>query len=118
MLIIHEMGQSEKLWTVIAAPKQFNSCLRNWPGLFWIITKLNSIVQGWFGYFKHSHRYTFERLDRWIRVRLRSILRRRAGLKGRGRGRDHQRWTNNFFAEQGLYSLQQAHVLACQSCRR
>lgn len=83
-----------------------------------IITDLNRILRGWFGYFKHSHRYTFERLDRWIRVRLRSILRRRAGLRGRGRGQDHIRWPNDFFAEQGLISLQAAHALACQSCRR
>jgi RNA-directed DNA polymerase len=83
-----------------------------------IITDLNLILQGWFGYFKHSHRFTFERLDRWIRVRLRSILRRRAKLRGRSRGNDHVRWPNNFFAECGLFSLQQAHAQACQSCRR
>jgi RNA-directed DNA polymerase len=33
-----------------------------------IIADLNRILRGWFGYFKHSHRFTFERLDRWIRV--------------------------------------------------
>ena len=83
-----------------------------------IIADLNPILWGWFGYFKHSHRYTFERLDRWIRARLRSILRRRAGLRGRGRGQDHVRWPNRFFAEQGLCSLKVAHALACQSSRR
>lgn len=83
-----------------------------------IIADLNPILRGWFGYFKHSHRFTFERLDRWLRVRLRSILRRRIGLRGRGRGQDHHRWPNNFFAEHGLYSLQRAHAQACQSCRR
>jgi len=83
-----------------------------------IIACLNPMLRGWFGYFKHSHRFTFERLDRWIRVRLRGILRRRAGLRGRGRGQDHVRWPNRFFAKQGLYSLQKAHALACQSCRR
>lgn len=83
-----------------------------------IIAELNRVLKGWFGYFKHSHRFTFERLDRWIRVRLRSILRRRAGLRGGGRGNDHVRWPNRFFAEQGLYSLQKAHAQACQSSRR
>jgi RNA-directed DNA polymerase len=76
---------------------------------------VNRATQGWFEYFKHSHRYTFEPLDRMIRVRLRSILRRRNGGKGRGRGHDHKRWTNNFFAEQGLYSLVTAHAMARQS---
>ncbi len=83
-----------------------------------IIADLNPVLWGWFGYFKHSHRFTFERLDRFIRVRLRSLLRKRAGRKGRGRGNDHQRWPNRFFAEQGLISLQRAHAVARQSCRR
>jgi len=83
-----------------------------------IITRLNSVLRGWFGYFKHSHRFVFERLDRWIRVRLRSILRRRSGRRGRSRGGDNVRWPIHFFAGQGLYSLQEAHVQARQSCRR
>ncbi len=83
-----------------------------------VIARLNPILRGWFGYFKHSHRFTFERLDRWIRVRLRSLLRRRSGRKGRGRGDDHRRWPNQFFADHGLISLQRAHALARQSCRR
>ena len=83
-----------------------------------IIITLNSMLRGWFEYFKHSHRYIFERLDRWVRVRLRSVLRRRLKLRGRSRGQDHVRWPNRFFADQGLFSLKAAHALACQSCRR
>ena len=45
------------------------------------------------------------RIDGWVRSRLRSILRTRAGRKGRGRGADHHRWKNAFFAEQGLFGL-------------
>ena len=80
-----------------------------------IIANVNRSAQGWFGYFKHSHRYTFERLDRLLRTRLRSILRRRSGRRGRGRGADHQRWPNSFFAEQGLFSLVAAHAQLRQS---
>ena len=47
-------------------------------------------------------------LDGWVRGRLRGILRKRAKLKGRGRGRDHQRWPNRYFAEVGLFSLENA----------
>jgi RNA-directed DNA polymerase len=83
-----------------------------------IIARLNPRLRGWFEYFKHSHRYTFERLDGWIRMRLRSILRNRQGKTGCGRGSDHQRWPNAFFAERGLYSLQAAHALARQSSLR
>lgn len=83
-----------------------------------IITSLNRSLKGWFEYYKHSHWTTFKPLDGWIRMRLRSILRRRRHRKGRGRGRDHQRWPNAFFAERGLFSLVAAHAEARQSCRR
>jgi RNA-directed DNA polymerase len=83
-----------------------------------IINDLTPRLRGWFEYFKHSHRYTFRNLDGWIRMRLRSILRKRLGKQGRGRGSDHHRWPNKFFAERGLYSLKAAHALACQSSSR
>jgi RNA-directed DNA polymerase len=83
-----------------------------------IIARLTPTLRGWFEYFKHSHPTTFPRLDGRIRMRLRSILRKRIGLKGRGRGSDHQRWPNAFFAGQGLYSLKTAHDLARQSSSR
>jgi RNA-directed DNA polymerase len=79
------------------------------------IQGLNRTLQGWFQYFKHSYRRTFPRLDGWIRMRLRSILRHRVGRRGRGRGADHQRWPNAYFADLGLFNLTQAHRLVCQS---
>src|SRR6516165_11196957 len=75
-----------------------------------IIGSLNPTLRGWFEYFKHSYRTTFQDSDGWIRMRLRSILRRRQKKRGRGRGSDHQRWPNAFFAAQGLYSLVAAHA--------
>lgn len=83
-----------------------------------IVTGLTPRLRGWFEYFKHSYRTTFPYLDGWIRMRLRSILRKRRGGKGRGRGSDHQRWPNAFFAEQGLYSLKEAHAMVCQPSSR
>jgi RNA-directed DNA polymerase len=83
-----------------------------------IIVDINRTARGWFEYFKHSRRATFPRLDGWIRMRLRSILRRRSGRRGRGRGTDHQRWPNAHFAERGLFDLTTAHDLASQSARR
>lgn len=83
-----------------------------------IIARLNPTLRGWFEYFKHSHKWTFERLDGWIRMRLRSILRKRMKKAGRGRGTDHQRWPNAFFADHGLFSLKAAHELASQSSKR
>jgi RNA-directed DNA polymerase len=83
-----------------------------------IIAKLNETLRGWFEYFKHSHRWTFPRLDQWIRMRLRSILRKRLGKAGRGRGSDHQSWPNAHFAKRGLFNLSEAHALARQSLTR
>jgi RNA-directed DNA polymerase len=83
-----------------------------------IIADLNRTLRGWFEYFKHSHRTTFPALDGWLRMRLRSILRKRHGRQGRGRGADHQRWPNAYFAGQGLFCLTTAHALACQTSSR
>jgi RNA-directed DNA polymerase len=83
-----------------------------------IILDVNRTLGGWFEYFKHSHYTTFAPLDGWIRMRLRSILRRRHGGSGRGQGCDHVRWPNAFFAEHRLFFLTTAYRLACQSARR
>jgi RNA-directed DNA polymerase len=83
-----------------------------------IIVDVNRILRGWFAYFQHSHRWTLERLDAWVRQRLRAILRKRRKLRGVANGGDFRRWPNAFFAEQGLFSLVTAHASACQSSRR
>jgi RNA-directed DNA polymerase len=90
----------------------------NGRSLSCIIANVNRTLHGWFEYFQHSHRSAFPHLDSWVRMRLRSILRKRHKLKGRGRGRDHQRWPNAFFAQHGLLSLTVAHATARQSSQR
>ena len=60
------------------------------------------------------HGVAFEPIDKWVRMRLRSILRKRQGRRGRGRGRDHQRWPNAFFVAQGLFTLSAASAAARQ----
>lgn len=83
-----------------------------------IIANLNRTLRGWFEYFKHCWWKTFSSIDCWIRMRLRSILRKRAGRKGRGRGLDHHRYPNSFFAELGLFNLTAAHARECQPSLR
>ena len=85
-----------------------------------IIADLNRTLGGWFEYFKHSYHPTFRMEDGWIRRRLRSILRKRSRRKGsaKAHGADQSRWPNAYFAELGLFSLQEAHALARQSSRR
>jgi RNA-directed DNA polymerase len=87
----------------------------NGHSLMTIIGRLNATLQGWFGYFRHCFWNVYTDLDSWTRGRLRSILRKRAGRKGRGRGADHQRWPNAYFADHGLFSLQMAHGRLHQS---
>lgn len=83
-----------------------------------IIDNVNCTLRGWFNYFKHSHRRTFAPLDGWVRMRLRSILRKRRGRRGRGGGNDHRRWPNAYFAAHGLFSLATARAAIGQSsCR-
>jgi len=113
-----ELGQR---WPRQKSLKKFKDALRaktkrtNGQSLQAIIVNVNRRAGGWFGYFQHSHRYTFEPLDRLIRTRLRSILRKRSGRCGRGRGTDHRRWPNAFFAEHGLFSFVAAHAQSRQS---
>lgn len=80
-----------------------------------ICEDLNRTLRGWFGYFKHSKANTFESVDGYTRGRLRSILRKRMAKSGHGRGFDHHRWPNAYFSTMGLFSLRQAHQVACQS---
>ena len=88
-------------------------------GMQCIVKRVNPILKGWFTYFQHSRYHNvFCDLDSWLRMRLRSILRKRAGRKGRGRGADNQRWPNRYFAELGLFNLKTARAKAAQSSRR
>jgi len=81
------------------------------------IARINPVLRGWYGYFKHARKGSLREVDGWVRMRLRSILRRRQHRRGRGRGADHQRWPNAFFAKAGLFSLDEAQHLARQSMK-
>lgn len=83
-----------------------------------IISDLNVTLRGWYEYFKHSWKSIFSRLDGYIRQWLRSSLRKRYCGEGRGRGLEHFRYPNAFFAEQGLMSLAETRTRACQSLTR
>jgi len=70
-----------------------------------IIRRVNQVVHGWGNFFRGCAETGLRPIDGWIRMRLRSILRLRAGRHGRGRGKDHQRWPNSFFQAEGLWTL-------------
>ena len=78
-----------------------------------IVADLNPLMRGWFGYFKHARPRIFSILDGFVRRRLRAILRKQDRRPSMGRSEaDHRRWTNAFFAEQGLFTLLAAHEAA------
>ena len=107
-------------WPRRSSLKKFRATIRSktprqsGKSLSAIIADVNQTVHGWYGYFKHSRRWVFRELDKWIRMRLRSILRKRRKRRGRGRGSDHQRWPNAFFDAQRLFSMLTAHARDCQ----
>lgn len=97
-------------WPREKSVKRFKETLREHTGrsngdsMGEIIQRLNRRLKGWAQYFRGGQGNTYEALDGWLRMRLRCILRRRAGRKGRGRP-DHRNYTNAYFVELGLISL-------------
>jgi RNA-directed DNA polymerase len=74
-----------------------------------VTERLNPILRGWFGYFRRcSSAGSLRVIDGYVRSRLRAILRRRSGRRGRSRGADHQHWPNRYFHELGLLCLEHA----------
>jgi RNA-directed DNA polymerase len=83
-----------------------------------IVADLNRTLKSWFAYFKHVHPSELGEIDQWLRMRLRSILRKRRGGRGRGRGKDHHRWPNRYFTGLGLFCLLDAKVTETASLRQ
>ena len=85
-----------------------------------IIASVNQTTRGWFEYFKHtSYTTVFRSLDGLTRRRLRRmLLKRHRRHDHNGRGLAHYRWPNAYFAEQGLFSMEAAHVRLRQSAGR
>lgn len=79
------------------------------------IKRLNPTLRGWWGYFRHCERWVHEKLDGWIRRRLRAMLQRFAKKRGTGAGFANARWPNAFFADAGLFSLTAAWTGANRS---
>lgn len=113
--------ENGKRWPRQKSTNKFREKIRqktkraNGNSLNQIVAEINPIIRGWFEYFKHSIKWTLEAQDKWIRMRLRSILRKRKGGRGKGRGSDHLKWKNAYFAELGLFSMATARALIVQS---
>lgn len=71
-----------------------------------LVTQINPILRGWHQYFRDSLPSGLEDQDRWLRRRLRALLRKWEKRPAFGRSQeDHRRWPNRWFATQGLFSL-------------
>lgn len=76
-----------------------------------VIGVLKPILTGWYAYFKNvkNSPKVFNSLDGFVRRRLRSILAKFHKKKGSHRNLDNFKYTNKFFQDLGLFSLQNAH---------
>jgi len=70
-----------------------------------IVSRLNRSLRGWRGYFNHGVRNVPERLDQMVRRRLRLLLLKRRGKRGRPNKKVNQLWPNAYFDKLGLWRL-------------
>jgi RNA-directed DNA polymerase len=107
-----------KHWPKTASQQHFRRTIKaktrrsNGDSLATIIATINPVIRGWYGYYKHGPRRTYDSLDGYVRMRLRSILRQRRGGTGPGRGLDHYRWPNAYFTAHGLFTMTAARKAA------
>ncbi len=111
---IHEIKSLRKLRETIK-PKTRRT---NRKSMEAIAADINRTLKGWYGYFRNAKTSQLGEIDGWIRMRMRSILRKRNRLKGRGRGRDHQRWPNRYFMKLGLFCLLEAQATEIASLQK
>ena len=83
-----------------------------------ILAQLNPLLRGWSEYFKQCRRKELEELNRFVRQRLRGVLRYQSKRKGYVRYTDGYRWRNAYFERHGLVSLTAAHDQLRQSSMR
>ncbi len=82
-----------------------------------IIAELNSMLRGWFEYFKHAYHTTFRANDGFVRRRLRAILLKRNNKKkcfGKNLNA-HKQYPNTYFANLNLFTSNEAWDKAYQS---
>lgn len=81
-----------------------------------VIAKLNQVLKGWYGYYKHGRPWTMKKIDEFARGRLRAILWRQSKGRGFPPRSVNTRWPVTHLAELGLRSL--AAVRATEATTR
>ena len=80
-----------------------------------ILIEIYPILRGWLGYFKFSVSSTMRDVDKWVRERIRQIIRRRHKRRGIVKGRERLEYPNRWFEAQGFFSLEKAQAQWLQS---
>lgn len=70
-----------------------------------IVLRLNRTLKGWRAYFDHGVRNVYEDLDGMVRRRLRKLMLKRRGKRGKPQGNIQRRWPNAYFDKLGLWRL-------------
>jgi RNA-directed DNA polymerase len=73
-----------------------------------LITLLNPILKGWYGYFKQACHTSLNEMDGWVRERLRGIMRKRRKRKKRVTWANRKEWDVDYFNSLGLFNLTRA----------
>lgn len=72
-----------------------------------VIREVNMVLKGWYNYFKHVSKWGLNTFDAFVRRRLRAILRKQNKRPGFGRTlEDHETWPNKYFANLGLFVME------------
>jgi len=77
----------------------------NGKSLSEIVSRLNRSLKGWRACFDHGRRYVYENLDKMVRRRLRQILLKRRGKRGKPNGLINRKWPTAYFDKLGLWRL-------------
>lgn len=105
-----------RCWISPKSMKRFRDNLRphlkrcNKHGMKGITKQINPKLKGYYNYFKQAGVGSHQGLDGWVRMRLRSILKRHVKGRGIGRGMYHKKYPNAYFAALGLFSLEEAKL--------
>jgi len=81
-----------------------------------VIGNLNPVLRGWCNYFRDVTKYTLGTFDSFVRRRLRAIIGRQNKKRTFGAGFSNMRIPNKFFANMGLFNMEESQrsYLACQ----
>jgi Group II intron, maturase-specific domain len=71
--LVRREGEETLPTPIMACGLEFAKSMDSGPSPERVVADLNSVMRGWFEYFKHSRARTVGTLDGWMRRRLRSM---------------------------------------------